>query len=74
MTPAMHIYESRPRSDKRAVNLISDALASGRLWASTIAFAYAQQREFFTFAGASRGTDALPAARWMSIRGAHSRS
>jgi hypothetical protein len=29
MTQAMHIYEVRPRSDKRGVNLISDALPFG---------------------------------------------
>jgi len=28
----MHIYEVRPRRDKRGVNLISDALQFGRLW------------------------------------------
>jgi len=28
----MHIYEVRPRSDKRGVDLISDALPFGRLW------------------------------------------
>jgi len=28
----MHTYEVRPRSDKRGVNLISDALPFGRLW------------------------------------------
>jgi hypothetical protein len=27
-----HIYEIRPRSDKRGVDLISDALPFGRLW------------------------------------------
>jgi hypothetical protein len=48
----MHIYEARPRSDKRGVNLISDVLPFGRPWTSTIAFAYAQQREFFTPADA----------------------
>jgi hypothetical protein len=30
----MHVYEVRPRKDKRGVNLISDALAFGRLWYS----------------------------------------
>ena len=29
---AMHIYEVRPRKDKRGVDLISDALPFGRLW------------------------------------------
>jgi hypothetical protein len=28
----MHLYEVRPRKDKRGVNLISDALPFGRLW------------------------------------------
>ena len=28
----MHVYEVRPRSDKRGVDLISDALLFGRLW------------------------------------------
>jgi hypothetical protein len=29
---SMHIYEVRPRKDKRGVNLISEALPFGRLW------------------------------------------
>jgi len=70
--PAMHIYEGRPRSDKHGVNLISDALPFGGLWTSTIAFASAQRRQFFTLVGAPR--IASLAARWMSIREAHSRS
>ncbi len=28
----MHVYEVRPRSDKRGVDLISDALPFGGLW------------------------------------------
>ena len=28
----MHIYEIRPRKDKRGVDLISDVLPFGRLW------------------------------------------
>ena len=28
----MHLYEVRPRSDKRGVDLISEALPFGRLW------------------------------------------
>jgi hypothetical protein len=28
----MHVYEVRPRRDKRGVDLISDALPFGRLW------------------------------------------
>ena len=27
-----HVYEVRPRKDKRGVDLISDVLPSGRLW------------------------------------------
>ena len=29
---SMHIYEVRPRKDKRGVDLISEALQFGRLW------------------------------------------
>jgi hypothetical protein len=29
---SIHVYEVRPRSDKRGVDLISDALPFGRLW------------------------------------------
>jgi hypothetical protein len=32
MTNAKHVYEIRPRKDKRGVDLISDALPFGRLW------------------------------------------
>jgi hypothetical protein len=32
MTAAPHVYEVRPRRDKRGVDLISDALAFARLW------------------------------------------
>jgi hypothetical protein len=28
----MHVYEVRPRKDKRGVDLIGDALPFGRLW------------------------------------------
>jgi hypothetical protein len=28
----MHVYEVRPRKDKRGVNLISDAVPFGTLW------------------------------------------
>jgi len=28
----MHVYEIRPRKDRRGVDLISDALPFGRLW------------------------------------------
>ena|SRR5438128_2221257 len=32
MTSSQHLYEVRPRNDKRGVDLISDALPFGRLW------------------------------------------
>jgi hypothetical protein len=32
MTSSQHIYEIRPRRDKRGVDLISDVLPFGRLW------------------------------------------
>ena len=32
VTSSQHVYEVRPRKDKRGVNLISDALPFGRLW------------------------------------------
>ena len=32
---SIHIYEVRPRKDKRGVDLISDALPFGRLWYDT---------------------------------------
>ena len=48
-------FRSSSRSDKRGVNLISDALPFGGLWTSTIAFAYAQQREFYARRCAARG-------------------
>jgi len=32
MTSSQHVYEARPRSDKRGVDLISDALPFGRVW------------------------------------------
>ena len=43
----MHAYEIRPRSDKRGVDLIFDALPFGRLWyaepnAASIAIDYAK--------------------------------
>jgi hypothetical protein len=44
----MHLYEVRPRKDKRGVDLISDALPFGRLWydgpnAASNAIGYASQ-------------------------------
>ena len=32
MTSSQHVYEVRPRKDKRGVDLISEALPFGRLW------------------------------------------
>ena len=32
MEAVKHVYEVRPRKDKRGVDLISDALPFGRLW------------------------------------------
>jgi hypothetical protein len=32
MTSSQHVYEVRPRKDKRGVDLISDVLPFGRLW------------------------------------------
>jgi hypothetical protein len=32
MTSSQHVYEVRPRKDKRGVDLISDTLPFGRLW------------------------------------------
>jgi hypothetical protein len=32
MTEIKHVYEVRPRKDKRGVDLVCDALPFGRLW------------------------------------------
>ena len=32
----MHVYEVRPRKDRRGVDLISDVLPFGRLWYDTM--------------------------------------
>jgi len=45
----MHVYEVRPRKDKRGADLISDALPFGRLWygepnAVSHAIGYAKHR------------------------------
>jgi hypothetical protein len=32
MTSSQHVYEVRPRKDRRGVDLISDALPFGALW------------------------------------------
>jgi hypothetical protein len=34
-TVTMHVYEGRPRTDHRGVDLISDVLPFGRLWYDT---------------------------------------
>ena len=49
MTEIKHVYEVRPRKDKRGVDLISDALPFGRLWygepnAVSNAIGYAEHR------------------------------
>jgi hypothetical protein len=49
MTSLQHVYEVRPRKDKRGVDLISDALPFGRLWyagpnAAANAIGYAKHR------------------------------
>jgi hypothetical protein len=41
----MHVYEVRPRKDHRGVDLVSDALPSGRLWYGELnAVEYAKHR------------------------------
>jgi len=47
MQSTMHVYEVRPRKDRRGFDLISDALPFGRLWydgpqAVTNAMGYAE--------------------------------
>jgi len=49
LTRPAHLYEVRPRKDKRGVDLISDALPFGRLWydgpnAAANAIGYAKHR------------------------------
>ena len=49
MQSTMHVFEVRPRKDKRSVDLISDALPFGRLWydgpqAVANAIGYAEHR------------------------------
>jgi len=49
MTSSQHVYEVRPRKDRRGFDLISDALPFGRLWyaqpnAVSNAIGYAKQR------------------------------
>ena len=48
MTSSQHVYEVRPRKDRRGFDLISDALPFGRLWydgpnATSNAIGYASQ-------------------------------
>ena len=48
MTSSQHVYEVRPRKDKRGVDLISNVLPFGRLWydgpnAASNAIGYASQ-------------------------------
>ena len=45
-TAPLHVYEVRPRKDRRAVDLISDVLPSGKLWYDTTdnAIGYAMHR------------------------------
>jgi hypothetical protein len=48
MTSSQHVYEVRPRKDKRGFDLISDVLPFGRLWydgpnAASNAIGYASQ-------------------------------
>jgi hypothetical protein len=49
----MHVYEVRPRKDKRGVDLISDALPFGRLWYDTPDHAIGYARHY------SRSHDAV---------------
>ena len=49
MTSLQHVYEVRPREDRRGVDLISDALPFGHLWygepkAVSNAIGYAKSR------------------------------
>jgi hypothetical protein len=49
MTSSQHVYEVRPRRERRGVDLISDALPFGRLWygepnAVANAIGYAEHR------------------------------
>ena len=49
MTSSQHVYEVRPRKDRRGVDLISDALPFGGLWyaepnAVSNAISYAKHR------------------------------
>jgi hypothetical protein len=43
----MHVYEVRPREDKRGVDLISDVLPFGRLWYTEISHAV-RYAEFYS--------------------------
>jgi hypothetical protein len=52
---SQHVYEIRPRSDKRGVDLISDALPFGRLW-------YGGSNAISNAVGSPSFTAVLPAA------------
>ena len=45
----MHVYEVRPRKDKRGFDLISDALPFGGLWYTQVADAIANAIEHAKF-------------------------
>jgi hypothetical protein len=36
---SVHVFQSRPRKDKRGVDLVSDALPFGRLWYTQVSHA-----------------------------------
>ena len=59
MTSSQHVYEVRPRKDRRGFDLISDALSFGRLWydgpnAASNAIGYAGQLQPIAIVGDSR--------------------
>lgn len=66
-----HLYEVRPRKDKRGVDLISDALPFGRLWygdvnaaANAIGYAEHYSRSHHVVAQCSLGKRHFP--WWLS--------
>ena len=54
-----HVYEVRPRKDKRGVDLISDALPFGRLWYCEVSDAI----DYAKFRSRSHDADSLFTAR-----------
>ena len=48
MFKAPHLYEVRPRKDRRGFDLISDVLPFGRLWYEDASAAVAKQSQSFT--------------------------